>query len=87
MIQFLSLNSRTGVEYFAMVTRPSVDDIIQPSWLGSDGASVLFTDSLGTTTWDILRQFEQSCCARKIGKQLIYTNEHDFALMHRMHRW
>jgi hypothetical protein len=53
-----------------MVTRPNVDDMIDPSWLGSDGAAIFFTDSLGTNAWDILRQFEQSCCSKKFGKSL-----------------
>jgi hypothetical protein len=66
--QFQSMHSRTGVEYYAMITRGSVDDMIQPSWLGSEGAAVFFSDTLATNAWDLLRQFEQSCCARKFGK-------------------
>jgi hypothetical protein len=54
-----------------MITRPSVDDMIQLSWLGSGGASVFFADSLGTNAWDLLRQFEQSCCAKKFGEPFI----------------
>ena len=67
-IQLQSLHSRTGVEYFGMVTCPSVDDMIQPSWLGSKGAAIFFADSLGTNAWDLLRQFEQSCCSKKFCK-------------------
>src|ERR1700683_1404958 len=66
-----SLHSHTSVEFFAMVTRASVDDIIQPLWMGSDGASLFLNDSLGTNTWDMLRQFEQYSCARKFGKPFL----------------
>lgn len=69
--QLQSLHSRTGVEYFAMVARPSVDDMIQPSWLGSAGAAIFFADALKTNAWDLLRQFEQSCCSQKFGKLLV----------------
>jgi hypothetical protein len=54
-----------------MITRPSVDDMIQPSWFGSNGAAIFFTDTLHTNAWDLLRQFEMSCCASKYGKSLI----------------
>ena len=71
-MQLQSLHSHTGVEYFAMVTRPSVDNMIQPSWLGSSGASIFFTDSLGMNAWDLLRQFEQSCCAKAFCMSLLF---------------
>jgi hypothetical protein len=51
-----------------MATRSSVDDLIQPVWLGSSSAAIFFADSLRTNAWDLLRQFEQSACARKFCK-------------------
>jgi hypothetical protein len=51
-----------------MATRVSVDDVVQPTWLGSEGATIFFADSLKMSAWDLLRQFEQSCCSRKFGK-------------------
>jgi hypothetical protein len=67
-IQLQSLHSRTGIEFFGMVTRSSVDDMIEPSWFGSAGATVFFADSFKINTWDLLRQFEQVCCSRKFGE-------------------
>ena len=51
-----------------MITRPSVDNMIQPTWLGSEGVAIFFTDSLKMNAWDLLRQFELSCCANNHGK-------------------
>ena len=68
IVKFQSLHSHTGVVFFVIVTCASINDIIQPSWLRSDGAFVSFADSLRTNMWDMLRQFEQSCYARKFGK-------------------
>ena len=67
-IQLQSLHSRTGLEFFAMVTRSSIDEMIQLSWLGSEGAAIFLANTLGTNTWDLLRQFEQPCCSRKFSK-------------------
>jgi hypothetical protein len=66
--KLLDLHARTGMEYFAMATRSSVDDLIQPVWLGSAGAAIFLADGPRTNAWDLLRQFEQSACARKFGK-------------------
>jgi hypothetical protein len=66
--QLQSLHLCTGVEYFGMVTCSSVDDMIQPSWLGSKGATIFFADTLEMNAWDLLRQFEQSCCSKKFCK-------------------
>jgi hypothetical protein len=69
-MQLQRLHSRTGVEFFAMATRASVDDMIQPTWLGSQGATIFLADGFGTNAWDLLRHFEQSCCSRKFGWSL-----------------
>ena len=58
-----------------MATRSCVDDLIQPVWLGSSSATIFFSDSLRTNSWDILRQFEQSACARKFGKCFFFGSQ------------
>lgn len=69
--KLLALHARTGTEYFAMATRSSVDDLIQPVWLGSPSAALFLADGPRTNAWDLLRQFEQSCCARKFSTSFI----------------
>lgn len=69
--KLLALAARTGVEYFAMATHSNVDDLIQPVWLGSPGAAIFLANGPQMNAWDLLRQFEQSCCARKFCKLFI----------------
>lgn len=54
-----------------MLCRGSVDETIEATWFGSDGAAVHMADT-GTSAWDELRRFEQTCCARKMSKYSIY---------------
>lgn len=56
-----------------MITRSSVDDLIQPTWVASEGASTYMADA-GTNMWDELRRFEQTCCARKMSELRSYLS-------------
>jgi hypothetical protein len=39
--KLLALHAHTGTEYFAMATQSSIDDLIQPVWLGSPSAVLM----------------------------------------------
>ena len=73
ILQFSACHSCTGVDFLGMITCSSVDDMIQPTWVASEGASTYMADA-GMNIWDELCCLEQTCCAHKMSRWFTYLN-------------
>ena len=51
--QFRNCHLQMGADFMGMITCSSVDDLIQPTWAASEGASTYMADA-GMNMWDEL---------------------------------
>lgn len=51
--QFQNAHFRDDIEFFTMLTHLSIDETIQPTWIGLEGAVTYMADA-HTSAWDEL---------------------------------